>query len=480
MRLMERRQNMRGIDVKRRHDMRMSRLLFGTVSLLFVAATVSDTSLSADDIQQVRAVAPSSEGGQWPQFRGPDGQGHVAPTRLPLTWSETANVVWKIPVIGLGLSSPVIDGDRIWMTSATDGRKNVRALCFDRRTGRMLVMSDELFDVSQSLRVLAKYGHASPTPVLDGDRIFVHFGASGTACLKRDGSVVWKTVLPYYHHHGPAGSPVLVDGTLVIICDGFTHSYYEQRVVEAVDVHQFVVGLDPETGEIRWKTPRNSQHSYCTPLAVNVGGKTQVVCPGGNGVWAYDPSNGEELWFYKYTGYSVVPRPVAAQGLIFVCTGYDRASLLAIREGAVGDCTETHLAWKTSRGVPHVSSPIMVGDYLYFANDDGIATCLEIKTGKVAWSRRLEGHFAASPIAVGDLLYFLNEEGTMFVIRAEPRFNELARNTLDGKFLASPAVAGNRLYLRSEKHLYCIEEETAKAGAANADAVKTAAQVDPQ
>ncbi len=432
------------------------------IGLLIATVLGAPRASNSDDIKQVSAVSNAPRR-QWPQFRGPDGQGHADTSKLPLTWSETENVVWKKPVMGLGNSSPVVDGSRIWLTSATDGRKNVRAFCFDTMTGRQLVMTEELFDVSKSARALAKYGHANPTPVLDGDRIFVHFGASGTACLNKNGGVVWKRVIPYYHHHGPAASPVLADGTLVIVCDGYTHSFYEERVIEDLEDLQFVVGLDPNTGEIRWKTARNGQHSYCTPLVVTVNGQTQVVCPGGEGVWAYDPADGKELWFYKYTGYSVVPRPVAAQGLIFVCTGYDATTLLAIREGASGDCTSTHLAWKSTRGIPHVSSPIAVDDYLYFVNDDGIANCLDLKTGKQAWSRRIEGHYAASPISAGDRIYFTNEEGVTVVVRASSKFEELARNTLDGKFLASPAVIGNRLILRSEKHLYCIDETAGKS-----------------
>jgi outer membrane protein assembly factor BamB len=426
--------------------------------LCVISREDSPSHLVAGDAGPERFAAVAVSKGQWPQFRGPDGQGHAGDARLPLTWSESENIVWKRAVMGLGWSSPVVDGNEVWLTSTTDGRKNVRAFCFDGETGRQLVMTEPLFDVSRTGRVSAQNGHASPTPVLDGDRVFVHFGASGTACLRRDGTVVWRRVLPYYHHHGPATSPVLADGTLVIVCDGFSRPLYDNHVREGVDDHQFVVGLDPETGEIRWKTPRDGQHSYCTPLVVMVDGRTQVVCPGGNGVWAYDPQNGEELWFCKYAGYSVVPRPVAAKGLIFVCTGYDVPSLLAIREGASGDCTQTHVSWKATRNIPLISSPIAVGDHLYFVSDKGIASCLNIKTGKAAWSQRLEGHFAASPISVGDRLYCPNEEGITYVLRAGPKFEELARNPLDHKIAASPAVAGDRLYLRSERRLYCIAD----------------------
>ena len=440
-------------------------LLLSLLCITLLTKSVSRT-FAADDIQQVSAVASSQDDVGWPQFRGPDGQGHAEAAELPLTWSETENVRWKTLVMGLGYSSPVVQGKRVWVTSTTDGRRNVRAMCFHRDTGRLILMTDELFDVTKSGRALSKYGYASPTPLLDGDRVFVHFGATGTACLKLDGTVVWQRVIPYYQHHGPATSPILADGTLVILCDGFERSFYDDHVQEGMDVKQFVIGLDPETGEIRWKTPRETQHSYSTPLAVNVQGRTQVVCPGGNGVWAYDPKDGSELWFCRYTGYSVVPRPVAAHGLIFVCTGYDTPSLFAIGEGATGDCTKTHIAWRAHRSIPLVSSPLVVGDYLYLVNDKGIVSCLEICTGKTAWSKRLEGAFAASPISAGDRIYIPSEEGITYVLKAGPNFEVLASNPLDGKLAASPAVAGNCLFLRSEKYLYCIgdAEQTAASG----------------
>jgi outer membrane protein assembly factor BamB len=286
--------------------------------------------------------------------------------------------------------------------------------------------------------------------------VFVHFGANGTACLDRNGDVLWKRVLSYYHHHGPATSPVLVADTLVIVCDGFTRPFYDQYERAGVDIPQFVVGLDPGTGEIRWKTPRPSRHSYSTPLVIEVAGHPQVVCPGGDGVWAYNPVDGKELWSCRFTGHSVIPSPVTAQGLIFVCTGYDEASLLAIRQGASGDCTDTHVAWRLSKGVPFVPSPIVVGDHLYLISDDGVLTCVAVKTGNVAWKHRIGGHFTASPIVAGDRLYFTSDEGTVHVVLAGPKFEELVRNQLSGKFLASPAVAGNRLYLRSDRYLYCI------------------------
>jgi outer membrane protein assembly factor BamB len=395
----------------------------------------------------------------WPQFRGPSGQGQAGDADLPLTWSESENLLWKTFVFGTGWSSPVISGNDLWLTATTEANKGVRALRIDCATGEIVVRTKPLFEIDRREKIAPKNTYATPTPVLDGDRVFVHFGANGTACLDRDGNVLWKQVISYYHHHGPASSPVLAAGTLVIICDGFNRPFYDQYERKVDDDLQFVVGLDARTGEIRWKTPRNGQHSYSTPLVMEVAGKTQVVCPGGDGVWAYDPEDGKELWSCRFTGHSVIPCPVTTQGMIFVCTGYYDDTLLAIRQGGSGDCTKTHVAWRLTKGVPHESSPIVAGNHLFLASDDGILSCVAPQTGKVVWKQRLGGHFGAAPIVVGDRLYLLSDDGTMHVVRAAAKYEELARNQLPGKFLASPAVAGSRLYLRSDHYLYCIGED---------------------
>ena len=400
----------------------------------------------------------------WPQYRGPTGEGLAESADLPQTWSESENVLWKTFVLGSAWSSPAISGTDLWLTTTTEGGKGVRALRLDCRTGAIEVRTKPLFEIDRRGKIHPKNGHATPTPVVAGDRVFVHFGAHGTACLDREGNVLWKQIVPYYHHHGPATSPVLISDTLVIVCDGFDRPFYDQFQRQGVDAPQFVVGLDPETGKVRWKAARPGKHSYATPLAVEVEGRPQIVCPGGDGVWAYDPLNGKELWSCRFTGHSVVPSPVTAKGMIFVCTGYDNASLLAIRQGASGDCTDTHAAWQLSKGVPFVPSPIVVDDHLYLITDDGILSCVDVDTGKVVWKHRLGGNFAASPVAVGKLIYFTSTEGMTHVVRAGPKFEELARNQLSGKFFASPAVAANRLYLRSEGSLYCIGSTSSNEG----------------
>lgn len=389
-------------------------------------------------------LATPSLAADWPEFRGPDGQGHAAGDRLPLEWAEDKNIVWKTPVAGLGWSSPVIRGNRIWLTTATEEGKSLRAVCIARETGE--VMHDiEVFRQETPKAIHSKNSHASPTPILDGERVYVHFGVNGTACLTTAGEVLWRNdELAYQHGHGSGGSPVLYRDLLIMSCDG-------------TDV-KFVVALDKNTGKIRWKKERAGRMAYSTPLVIEVGGVAQVVSSGGDRVVAYDPHSGGELWFSRYDGYSVVPRPVFGMGLVFVCSGYDNPVVYAIRPDGTGDVTDTHVAWTLRRGAPHDPSPLLLGAELYVVTNDGVAACLDAATGKEHWRQRLGGGFSASPTAAGDRIYLLDEEGLMTVLAAGTKFDKLAANQLDGRTLASPAMVDGAIYLRTDTHLYRIEE----------------------
>lgn len=381
----------------------------------------------------------------WPQFRGPDGQGHSAEHGLPLTWSETENIAWKAPIPGLGWSSPAIQGDQIWLTTALDEGHSLHAVCMNRTSGE-IVHDVEVFRKADPGPIHDKNSHASPTPILEGDRVYLHFGAHGTACLTTDGEIVWKTEeLKHDHRHGPGGSPILHGDLLIINCDG-------------TDV-QFVIALDKRTGQPRWRSEREGAMAYSTPLLINVSGREQLISAGGEQVIAYEPSSGQEIWRSRYpTGYSNVPRPVYGQGLVFVCSGYNTPQVYAIRpEGAQGDVTETHVAWKLERGAPHNPSPLLVGNELFVVSDRGIATCLDAKEGTVHWQERLGGNYSASPLYADGRIYYLNEEGLTTVVAPSTTFDQLAANQLDGRTLASMAVSQGALYLRSADHLYRIE-----------------------
>jgi outer membrane protein assembly factor BamB len=393
--------------------------------------------------------AGAAQAEDWTEFRGPTGQGHSRGQGLPVTWSETENVDWKVPIPGKGWSSPVIVGNQIWLTTAQDDGRSLRAICLDRETGR-IVHNVEVFQLANPGLVHQKNSHASPTPILEGDRVYLHFGSHGTACITRSGQIVWKTQeLQYNHGHGPGGSPVLLGDLLILSCDG--------------DI-QFVVALDKRTGRIRWKSPRKGSQAYATPLAVQVQGKDQVVSPGAHRAVSYDPLTGREIWWIRYgQGYSNVPRPVYGHGLVFICSGFEQAVLLAVRPDGQGDVTDTHVAWSLKRSVPLTPSPLLVGEELYLISDNGIASCLDAKTGKTHWQRRLGGDYSASPIHADGRIYFLSEEGESVVIEPAKQFKKLATNRLDGRTLASMAVSGEAIFIRSATHVYRLEKRPNRA-----------------
>ena len=379
--------------------------------------------------------------GDWPQFRGPTGQGHSDEHGLPLTWSESKNVRWKTAIPGKGWSSPVVHEDRIWLTTATEEGKSLRAISVDRNTGAILV-NVEVFRLKSLGKISPKNTLASPTPVLEGDRVYVHFGALGTACLTQSGEIVWKTRLEYDNgQHGTGGSPVLYEDLLIVSCDG-------------QDV-QFVAALDKMTGKVRWKKSRQGYQAYTTPLVVRLPGGDQVISPGAYRAIAYEPRTGKEIWQVRYgEGFSNVPRPVYGDGLVFICTGFQEPSLLAVRVDGHGDVTKSHIAWTLRRGAPLTPSPLLVGKEVYMVNDGGIATCVDAKTGTELWRARMKGHFSASPIYADGRIYFLSEEGLTLVIAPGKKLQPLAENQLDGETLASMAVSGGSIFIRSRTHLY--------------------------
>ena len=377
----------------------------------------------------------------WPEFRGPTGQGHSDERGLPLTWSETRNVRWKTAIPGRGWSSPSIQGDRIWLTTATEEGKSLRAISIDRNTGAIL-QNIEVFRLKSPGQINSKNSYASPTPILEGDRVYVHFGAHGTACLTQSGEIVWKTRVEYDNgQHGSGGSPVIYDDLLIVSCDG--------------QESQFVVALDKTTGKVRWKKFREGYQAYTTPLVVRLPAGDQVISPGAYRAIAYEPRTGKEIWQVRYgDGFSNVPRPVYGAGLVFICTGFQQPSLLAVRLDGRGDVTKSHIAWTLKRGVSLTPSPLLVGDELYMVSDNGVASCVDAKTGTPYWQVRLGGNHSASPIFADGRIYFLSEEGESVVIAPGREFKALARNQLDGQTLASMAVSDGSIFVRSQSHLY--------------------------
>ena len=394
------------------------------------------------------AVAVPARAQEWPAFRGPGGQGHSSERGLPLQWGEGKNVAWKTPVPGLGWSSPVVADGRVWLTTAVEQRGiSLRVLAFDAATGREVV-NVEAFNIPSSRREInPKNSWASPTPVIDNGRIYVHFGADGTAALDASGAIVWKTRFDYASQHGAGGSPIVYGDLLIFSCDGS-------------DV-AFVVALDKNTGKVKWKTNRGfpADQAYTTPLVIRAADRDQLISVGAFRARSYDPLTGKEIWRVRYDeGFSNVPRPVFAHGLVFIATGFQQPSLLAVRPDGTGDVTKTHIAWALKRGAPLTPSPIVVGDELYLVNDGGIATCLDARTGTLFWQQRLGGTYSASPVFADGRIYFLAEQGVTTVIAPGREFRRLATNTLDGGLLASMAVSGGSLFLRTDNHLYRLVE----------------------
>ncbi|MEW6305643.1 MAG: PQQ-binding-like beta-propeller repeat protein [Verrucomicrobiota bacterium] len=395
---------------------------------------------------------------EWPQFRGPERNGISPAKNLPTEWSADKNVVWK-QAVGQGWSSPVLHQGRIFLTASKPGGsgQSLGALCLDAASGKILWNTD-VFTPAASPKIHQKNSHASPTPIVEAGRLYVHFGHQGTACLDLKGKVLWRnTELGYPPVHGSGGSPVIVEDVLVFSCDGAQNP--------------FIVALDKATGKVRWKAPRvadvRKKFSFSTPQVIAVKGQMQIVSPGSGAVCALNPKDGKELWRARYgEGYSVIPQPAFGHGMIFLSTGFDRPSLMAIRADGQGDVTDTHVAWTLARGAPHTPSPLLVGDELYLVADSGIASCVDAKTGAVHWSERLGGNFSASPLYADGKIYCPNEQGVCFVLKPGKTFEKLAENSLGERTLASFAAMDGALFIRTETQLYRVGKSTVAKAAA--------------
>ena len=389
------------------------------------------------------AGAANDDSSEWPEFRGPDGQGHSTAIGLPVVWSETENIAWKVAIPGRGWSSPVIRGDKIWLTTADGEPPTLRVICLDRKSGAEL-HNVAVATLDGKSTVHRKNTLASPTPVLEGQRVYVHFGPHVTACLSSEGTILWKTALPHQQQYGPSSSPILYGDLLIVPCLGLDQRY--------------LAALDKQTGETRWKQPFEGRNSEATPLVIQTDAGPQLISNQADRIVAFDPESGKELWWVTQQNFAQIPRPVFGHGLVFVCGGYFKPEVWAIRPDGRGDVTESHVVWRVNQAAPLNPSPLLVGDELYCVSDNGVGSCLDAKTGKLNWRERLGGDFSASPLFADGRLYFLNENGVTSVLAPGPKFELLATNTIPGRTLASLAVAGRAIYLRTDTHLYRIEQ----------------------
>lgn len=415
----------------------------------------------------------------WPEFRGPNQDGSSLVGSVPQRWSERENVRWRTSLPGKGWSTPVVRQGRIWVTAAVEAaprddaeraqllagedprfvrsrqaakRVALKVLELDL-TGGEVLREVELFAVERPDSIHALNSYASPSPVVEEGRLYADFGALGTAAVDTEsGAVLWRRVLPADHSVGPGSSPVLADRLLVLVRDG-------------VDA-QYVEALDKETGKTAWKKDRpamdapdgEQKKSFCTPLLIEREGSRELVIPGAQWIVAYEPETGEERWRVRHgKGFSLVPRPVYGCGLVFVCTGFGKPQLWAIRPGGRGDVTETHVVWKETKRIPKKPSPLLAGDQLYVLEDDGgVLTCFAAETGEIRWSERLGGNYSASPVLAAGRILLCSQEGDCHLIRAGGGYEVLATNHLEGQIMASPVPLEGGWLVRTTEALYRI------------------------
>jgi outer membrane protein assembly factor BamB len=423
------------------------------------------------------AILHASAQADWPEFRGPHGNGHVSapgskPIGLPTTWSETENVRWKTPIPYRGWSTPVVMEGKVWLTTATEDGHDFYVICVDANSGK-IVHNKKLFH-SDSPEPLGNTvnGYASPSPAIEPGRVYVHFGSYGTACLDTaTAKVLWqRNDLPCRHYRGPSSSVVLFDNLVILTLDG-------------VDL-QYVVALNKKTGDTVWKTDRDivwhdqqiktdnpevaarirdgdMRKAHSTPLIVKLpDGEPLMLSCGAMSAFAYDPRNGKERWRMVYDDFSVSPRPIYNDGIAYMLTGNIHSELWAVRAAANGNLTDTdNVLWRINKGIAHTSSPILVDGLIYMANDDGIIRCFDAATSKLAWQKRVGSSYAASPIYADGHIYYFDRDGEAVVLNPGRQFEKLATNTLDDGCMASPAVDGRALIVRTKTHLYRIEEK---------------------
>jgi outer membrane protein assembly factor BamB len=395
-------------------------------------------------------------GDNWPQFRGPIGDNVSDANGLPTTWSEAQNIKWKTPLHDRGWSSPVVWGDQIWMTAATeDGTKDF-AICVDKNTGKIL-FDIHLWDVEKPSPLgNALNGYASCTPAIEEGRVYVHFGSYGTACLDtKSGKILWqRRDLPCEHFRGPGSSPIIFENLLIFHMDGYDF--------------QYIVALDKQTGQMVWKVDRDIEYgttngdlmkSFSTPRVIEAAGKTQLISPSSMATISYDPRRGREYWRVRYKTHSGAAMPLFGDGLVYLNTGFGKADLLAVRPDGEGDVTATHVVWTSRKAIGSRPSQLLVDDLIFNVHDGtGVASCIDAKTGEELWSKRLGGEFSGSPLYADGKVYFCGQDGYTTVVKLAREYVELARNQLDDGFMASPAVTGKALILRTRSALYRVEE----------------------
>ena len=393
-------------------------------------------------------------GDNWPQFRGPNGDGISDAKGLPLTFGETENLRWKTPIHGKGWSSPVVWGKQIWMTTAPDDGKEMYAVCVDLGSGK-IIHDKKLWDDVQPHEDIKINSFASPTPVVEDGRCYVHFGSYGTAAIDtKTGEKIWeRRDLPCNHFRGPGSSPIVFGNLLILTFDGYEYNY--------------LAALNKQTSENVWKRDRNIKYNsdngdyhkaFSTPQVIEpIGRRRKLISPSAGATVAYDPETGDELWRMRSGGMNAATRPLFGNGLIYCTAPAGGWPLFAVRPGGSGDVSDTQVAWKFKQAVPSRPSPLLLGNLIFMVSDNGVASCIDAVTSTPIWQHRFGGDYSASPVCADGKIYFFDENGKSQVIEAGKEFKQLAENHLDSGCMASPAVVGKSLIVRTKTDLYQFE-----------------------
>ena len=396
----------------------------------------------------------------WPTFRGPGGQGVSHETGLPLKWSGAENVAWKTPIPGEGWSSPIVFGDDVFLTAATEEGVSCRVLALDRRTGAVRWNTEVVRQVPT--RKEQKNSYASPTPVTDGKHVYAVFSDGTLAALDLAGTVVWTNRdYKFYSKHGMGASPRLFGDQLIMPFDGSSDGEDRQIGWKIPWDRAFVLALDKQTGKTLWQAKRGmSRIAHVTPSLWKGADSAQIISGAGDVVQGFDPATGKQLWTVHSQGEGVTPSIVLGDDLIYSASGFEKPTIRAVRPGGTGDVTQTHIAWEQTKGVPSLSSLLYVKPHLYAVTDAGVATCFAAETGELIWQERIGGKHSASPVAAEGRIYFLSEEGETVVIAAGAKFEILARNPLQETCQASMAVSQGQFFIRTQQHLFCLGQPT--------------------
>jgi len=392
----------------------------------------------------------------WPGWRGPTYQGISAEKNVPIRWSETENVAWKTPIAGAGWSSPIVFGDRVFVTATSPDGVKCHVICLDRIRGNIL-WDKEVFEQTPKNKG-EKNSHATPTPCTDGRRVYAVFSDGSFVALDYDGQIVWlNRERKFYSQHGLGTSPILYGDLLLMARDGSSEGEDKKLGWQKPWDQGVLLALDCQTGKVRWQGSRGqSRIAHVVPNVLRDGDHVQIVSGAGDVVQGFDPATGRRLWSVKSAGEGVVPSIVVGGGLVFATSGFGGPAIRAICPGTAENPAAAKVVWEWKKAVPMIPSFVYAGGLLFTINESGVAQCFDAPTGKLLWQQRIGGQHSASPICAEGRVYFLSEAGDSTIVEAGSQYKLIAKNGLGEKCQASPAVSRGQIFIRSERNLYCI------------------------